>query len=123
MTTNLTKAIVLCKRASDLTPAQFRDWFVGPHAESAVRLGGEHMERYTFSFVSAPGPRSAWDDDEPPFDVVSEMWFKDRAALDAAYRELQGGGETSDVIRHTSQRIAVVTEEYVVAEHGAGPRA
>ncbi len=111
------KAIILCKRKEGISQAAFKDWFLGPHADSAIAAAGHFMNRYSMSFVVGPGPGAApWPNGEPPYDAVSEFWVDDEAMFHETYRHLRGQGEMNQVVEHTSIRVPLMTEEVVVLD-------
>jgi hypothetical protein len=107
------KAIVLLKRADGVTVEEFRAWFLGPHAGHAIDIAGERALKYTASFIVGPGPRTTFDGGEPPYDVVSELWCRDRETLEALYADLAAdGGEVNEVVANSSVRISMIGEEH-----------
>jgi len=117
----MVKSIVLCKRPEGMALEEFRAWWLGPHTESVLAQGGPQMDRLTYSFIVAPGPNSPpWENGEPPYDVISELWVKDRSAFDETYRGLRSGGEMYQVIDHTRIRLPLVAEEHIVFDKISG---
>jgi uncharacterized protein (TIGR02118 family) len=73
------KSISLIRRKPGTTPEEFRNYYETVHAP----LGQKYFKfaRYVRNYpVRSPGQP------EPPYDVVVEFWFADRAALDAALK-------------------------------------
>ena len=74
------QVLILLKRKPGLSMANFVDYYESRHAP----LGFSYMpsaRRYARRYLSSTDRGST---DEPEFDVVTEIWFDDRAAYDAA---------------------------------------
>lgn len=106
------KGIVLLKRPSGMSVADFRAWFMGPHLDFA--RSRPEVLRYTGSFTVAEGPASPFIDGEPAFDIVVEIWCKDLEAAQTAYAGLHGAGGVKDTLTHAGTRIAFIAEEHVI---------
>jgi hypothetical protein len=106
------KGIVMIKRREGTTREAFRDWFLGPHARFGTNV--DEIYRYTGSLVVAPGPRYAFPDGEPPFDLISEIWCRDRAGIEQAFAKLSAMGGPQNTIDHVSDRAAYIAEEYTL---------
>ena len=72
------KLILFVKRKPGLTHEQFRAHYESTHAPLARRVL-PWLDRYTRNFLT-PFPGQP----EPPYDCVTEFWFKDEAALRAS---------------------------------------
>jgi uncharacterized protein (TIGR02118 family) len=73
------KLILCVKRKPGTTPEAFRAHYESSHAPLAWSSLQPWLVRYTRNFLKPlPGQ------DEPPWDCVTEFWFTDRAALEAA---------------------------------------
>jgi uncharacterized protein (TIGR02118 family) len=103
------KAMILLTRRTDLTHAEFVDWWLGQHSPLASSL--PHLRRLVFNVVD-PGA------EEAGIDGVSELWFDSQADFEAAYATDTGKATAADSMAHVSGRVRLfVTEhEYV------GPR-
>ncbi|MCB9141808.1 MAG: EthD family reductase [Anaerolineales bacterium] len=75
------KVISLMKRRDDMTLEEFRNWAFNEHPELGKKIPG--MRRYHMSCVQ--------EDSDTPFDVISEFWFDDVAALQAGFATLKAG--------------------------------
>jgi len=103
------KAIILLQRRSDMSREAFRDWWLGAHANLALRLPG--LRGLSFNLVEGDGTGDV--------DGVSELWFDDRAAFDAAYASDHGKAVAADSMAHVARR-----ERLFVTEHALrAPRA
>ena len=80
------KKILLIRRKPDTSPAQFRDYYENHHVPLALKLLGPFMLDYRRNYAQPADPtatgaaRGTMDDD-----VVTEIWFRDRAAMEAMY--------------------------------------
>jgi uncharacterized protein (TIGR02118 family) len=82
------KFIVVGYRRSDWTRPQLRRYFADVHGPLASAIPG--LRRYVQNFVEPDDRR------DPPWDVIVEMWFDDRAAMEAAWRSEAGIRATAD---------------------------
>lgn len=76
------KMIALMRRKSGTSLEQFKEYYQTRHAPLAMSLF--NFERYERNFIdpsSVHGARSEGDPDFP-YDVVTEIWFRDRAHYD-----------------------------------------
>ena len=98
------KAIVLLRRRADLSPAEFREWWLGRHAELARGLPG--LRELRFNLVEAA---------DAPYDGASELWVDSREASDAAYATEHGRRVVADSLAHTERRERLLVDEHVIA--------
>jgi hypothetical protein len=106
------KGIVMIKRRPGTSRDEFRDWFLGPHAHFGTSV--DEIYRYTGSLVVAPGPRYEFAGGEPPFDMISEIWCRDRNGIEQAFAKLNAMGGPASVIDQVSDRVAFIAEEYTL---------
>lgn len=106
------KGIVLLKRAPELSPEEFEEWFLGPHLDFS--RSRPEVRRYTGSVVVAEGPDSPWIDGEPAFDIVSEIWCDSLEDVQSAFAALRQMGGVKDSKSVSSVRIALIAEEHLV---------
>ena len=99
------KAVILLSRRADMSAEEFRSWWLGEHAPLAARLPG--VRRIVFNAVDAAN-------DMEEYDGVSELWFDDRAAFDAAYATELGKSVAADSMAHVRGRIRLFAEEHPV---------
>lgn len=99
------KAVILLRRRDDMTPEEFRQWWLHEHAPLAAQLPG--VRRIVFN--------AAADNDE--VDGVSELWFDSEQAFVDAYATELGKQVAADSIAHVRSRTRLfVTEHVVVSE-------
>lgn len=77
------KSIALLKRKDGLSRQEFIDYYENNHAPLIVSLT-PGLKAYHRNFVDWNGAFPAADGTEINFDSVTEIWFEDRAAYDAA---------------------------------------
>lgn len=96
------KALVLLARRDDMTPEQFRAWWIDEHAPLAATLPG--VRRITFNLVADPGD----------IDGVSELWFDTEADFHAAYATPIGQAVAADSVAHVRSRTRLLVEEHPI---------
>ncbi len=98
------KVMSLLKRKEGMTREEFYNWAKYEHPKLAVEL--PNIRGYRSNVVRTEEPEGA-------FDSVSEMWFDDAAAFDAAFGTEHGKKVREDAMAHASQRVHVRVEEFV----------
>jgi uncharacterized protein (TIGR02118 family) len=81
------KLVVLYTRPDD--PAGFDDHYVGVHAPLVAKLPG--LQRFETGTLTL-----ALDGGELPYYRIAELYFADRAAMDAAFGSPEGAATASD---------------------------
>jgi uncharacterized protein (TIGR02118 family) len=94
------KAIILLTRKDGASREDFRDWMLVRHAPLARQLPG--LRKLVFNIV---------DNDEAPYDGVSELWFDTREAFDAAYATAIGTSVAGDSLANVKARIRLMVDE------------
>lgn len=107
------KLVILLKRRADLTPEQFRAYYEERHAPLCMRymVGVSHyVRRYI-----GPGPGMP----DLPFDVITEVWIKDRAEFDMILDAMGKGILPDDVIADEEQLFDRAQSRFcaMLAEH------
>ena len=95
------KAVILLTRLEGATSDEFRAWWLDRHAPLARQLPG--LRRLVFNVVES---------DDAPCDGISELWFDDRAAFDAAYATDIGRRVAADSMANVSARVRMFVEEH-----------
>lgn len=98
------KVISLLKRKEGMSRDEFYDWAKNQHPRLATKLLSIRGYRANVARLDEP---------EAAFDAVSEMWFDDVAAFDAAFATEHGKKTREDAMAHASQRIHLRVEEEV----------
>ena len=101
------KVISLMKRKEGVSYEAFRKWALEEHPVVGKKLPG--LRHYRMSVVNADNP-------DLPYDVVSEFWFDDDAARQAAFATPEGKAAAEDAASHCSTRTHLLTEEKVIVE-------
>jgi uncharacterized protein (TIGR02118 family) len=99
------KAIILLARKEGATRAEFRQWWLGPHAELARGLPG--LRGLRFNLVESG---------DAGVDGISELWFDSREAFDAAYESEHGKRVAADSLANVGRRERLFVDETVVLE-------
>jgi uncharacterized protein (TIGR02118 family) len=97
------KAIILLARRTDMTADAFRTWWLDEHAPLAAQL--PDVRRIVFNVVT----------DADDVDGVSELWFDDRAAFEAAYATDLGKRVAADSMAHVRSRTRLFVDEHIVS--------
>jgi uncharacterized protein (TIGR02118 family) len=101
------KVISLLKRKEDMSFEEFRKWALEEHPPLGKKLPG--IRKYRMSVLLEDNP-------ELPCDAVSEFWFDDDAARQAAFATEAGKAAGADAAAHCSSRTHMLTEEKVIIE-------
>lgn len=99
------KVMSLLKRKDGMTREEFYDWAKLHHTKLAEAM--PNLRGYRMNVARLDEPEAA-------FDAISEMWFDDAAAFDAAFATPHGQKTREDAAGHASQRIHVRVEEQVL---------
>jgi uncharacterized protein (TIGR02118 family) len=98
------KNFSLMKRKEGMTLDEFRKWALEEHTELGKNIPG--MRQYRMNVVLSESPATP--------DAVSEMWFDDMDARNAAFATDAGKAAGADAAAHCSSRTHVFVEEKVV---------
>ncbi|MCU1396583.1 MAG: EthD family reductase [Ilumatobacteraceae bacterium] len=106
------KAMILLSRRDDMSVEQFRTWWLDEHAPLAAQLPG--ARRAVFNVVDHADEAAAAAADA--IDGVSELWFDDRAAFDAAYATELGQRVAADSMAHVRSRVRLFVDERSIVD-------
>jgi len=109
---NLYKGIVLLKRKAGISREEFLEWVINTHSRFSKSI--PEVLRYTTSLVVAPGPNCEFPGGEPPYDLINEIWCRDRETLDKAYAQLQAMGGPTSTLSYAGERISLLCEEHIL---------
>ena len=84
------KFIVVLYKRQDLSAEHFRNYFRTVHGPLAERL--PDLRRYVQNFVAEDAHRK-----HPGWDAVVELYFDDRASMEAAWASPEGIAATEDL--------------------------
>jgi uncharacterized protein (TIGR02118 family) len=99
------KILSLLKRKEGMSREEFYSWAKNEHPRLATML--TNIRGYRMNVARLDEPEAA-------FDAISEIWFDDAAAFDAAFATAHGQKVREDAMGHASQRIHVRVEEIVL---------
>ena len=99
------KAMILLTRREDMTPDDFRRWWLEEHRPLALQLPA--LRRMVVNIVE-PGPGH----DETGIDGVAELWFDTQADFEAAYATETGKAVAADSMGHNRKRVRLFIEEH-----------
>ncbi len=94
------KAIILLARKDGMSKDEFRHWMLVGHSPLAKQLPG--LRRLVFNVV---------ENDDVPYDGVSELWFDSREAFDAAYATDIGKSVAGDSLANVKARVRLFVDE------------
>jgi uncharacterized protein (TIGR02118 family) len=90
------KVLILLKRRPGMSVEEFRDYYEGVHS----KLGEKHasgMRRYIRRYVQPVSSPFAGQSSELDFDVVTELWYDDRAAFERAMQRSSGSDVAAEI--------------------------
>lgn len=110
------KILLFMKRRPDITVAAFRDYYENHHAPLSERYSNG-VSRYIRRYIEPQSHPETGPAGEPPFDVITELWFDEEKIFRATLRYITTTIMPEEIIadeRHlfdrASFRIATVTE-------------
>jgi uncharacterized protein (TIGR02118 family) len=101
------KIVSLLKRKEEMSLDEFRTWATEEHPKLGMQLPG--MRHYRMSVILEDNP-------ELPAHAVSEMWFDDMDARNAAFASEAGKAAAADAVAHCSSRTHLLTEEKILID-------
>lgn len=113
----MVKIIGLLKKKADMSTADFRAYYENHHAPLASRLmpAGTDYRRSYPNIVRIEGKEAQGESD---FDVISEVWFVDRAAYEAFAKSMQDPVNRAAIVEDESRFVdRAATCIMVVEEH------
>ena len=90
------KLVALLKRAPGLSIEDFRHRWLHEHTKLSALL--PDCREYRINFVDRSDGIVAAPDGEPPYDGTAELWWDDRATMEASFasHQAQTAGEDAD---------------------------
>jgi uncharacterized protein (TIGR02118 family) len=107
------KLVALVTKKADLTSGAFRNYWLDSHAPLAAAIPG--MRGYRINIAGDPGAQPA-----APYDGSAEIWFDDRAAMEAGLGSPEGAAAGEDTANFAESIVFLVTEEHVIVPPAAG---
>ncbi len=101
------KLVALVRKKPSLTRGEFRNYWLDTHAPLAAAIPG--MRGYRINIAGDPGGQPPAD-----YDGSAEIWFDDRAAMEAGLGSPEGDVAGRDTARFAESIEFLVTEEHVI---------
>lgn len=99
------KIVGIIKRPADMDFEAFKQWWLTEHAPRVRVWPG--LVRYCINLATTP---------DQPFDGVAEVWFEDRAAMDAVFGTPEGQRARESATAAAAQIAILSTEEHIIVE-------
>jgi EthD domain len=96
MSTQICKVLIFLKRRPGMSQEAFRDYYENVHSKLGEKYSAG-VRRYVRRYVQ-PLPRESGINDEMDFDVITELWFDDRALCDKVAEFASRGQLPADVL-------------------------
>lgn len=103
------KLVALVTKKEGLSRDAFRDYWIRSHAPLARRIPG--MRGYRINVAGNPGNMPP-----APYDGSAEIWFEDRASMEAGLSSPQGEIAGADTDRFAESVTFLVCDEHVVID-------
>jgi hypothetical protein len=91
------KILIFLKRRPGMSVEAFRDYYESRHAKLCEKYT-TGVQRYMRRFLDPLPDPATGTTEELPFDVVTELWFKDEAVFEATVRYLSTSSMPQEVI-------------------------
>lgn len=82
------KILLFMKRRPGMTVEAFREYYENHHAPLCAKYA-KNLKRYIRRYIDAQPHPETDTSGEPPFDVITELWFDDEASLKALWHTLR----------------------------------
>lgn len=116
------KILIFLKRRPGMSVAEFRDYYENVHARLGEKYSGSGLVRYQRRYVEALAVQGTPDSDQLPCDVITELWFKDRAVFEGMKAFTAKGQLPSDVLEDELRLFDRAQTRYMtVVEHDSWP--
>ena len=102
------KVLVLLRRPADWPRERFHHWWLDEHVAYAKVLPG--LRKYRVCLVTG----STTHEGREPWDGIAELWFDDRAALEAAWASDVGRAALEHSRASHSERLVLISEEHEI---------
>jgi len=100
--------MVLLRRPPTWTRERFQRWWIDEHVPYVRPL--PELKKYRVCLVTG----STSHEGREPWDGVAELWFENRAALEAAWSSDAGQTALAHSRESHSDRLVLITEEHVL---------
>jgi uncharacterized protein (TIGR02118 family) len=102
------KVLVLLRRSAGWPRERFHRWWLDEHVVHARALPG--LRKYRVCLVTG----STTHEGNEPWDGIAELWFDDRAALDAAWASDVGRIALEHSRASHRERLVLIAEEHEI---------
>jgi uncharacterized protein (TIGR02118 family) len=92
------KLLIFLKRRNGMSLDAFRDHYENVHASLSLKYSAGGLRRYVRRYVEAFPQPPTRESGELPFDVVTELWFDDRAAFENAAKFASRGDLPAEIL-------------------------
>jgi uncharacterized protein (TIGR02118 family) len=103
------KRLSFLARRDDMTSAEFRKYWLGPHA--AILRGMPHVLHYSVTCFDEGGELSFEEEGRQPVDGFAALWFANTEDMKAAYESPAGRAAAADLPNFTKAVKRVVIDE------------
>ena len=93
----MVKLVFCVRRKQGMTPEAFKDYYETTHARIGERVLPT-AERYFRRFLTPLGPPALGPVLEPVADVITEIWFRDRATCEATMAKLGDPATLAEIV-------------------------
>lgn len=91
------KILLFLKRRPDMSVADFREYYEGSHVPLCRRyISG--VDRYVRRFLDPLTSADTGRVDDMPFDVITELWFKDETAFRMTAERFSSGQVPDEIV-------------------------
>ena len=97
------KAMILLKRKDGMSFESFQEWWLVSHAPLAAKLPA--LKKAIFNLA---------DNGQGEYDGVSELWFENQSAFEAAYATELGKSVAADSMANVSRRERILVSEHSI---------
>lgn len=91
------KMLIFLKRRPGMSLEEFRDYYENRHVPLCLKYSAGPT-RYVRRYIQAMVNQATGEPSEPEFDVITEIWFTDRKAMDIALKYAGRGILPPDVL-------------------------
>ena len=102
------KVLVLLRRPADWPRERFHRWWLDEHVPYVTPLPG--LRKYRVCLVTGSTSHEGY----PPWDGIAELWFDDRAALEAAWASEAGVAALAHSRASHRERLVLIADEHAI---------
>ena len=97
------KLVGLLKRPDGMGMGEFRDWWLNVHVPKVKKWPG--LKKYSVNLCTT---------DDQRFDGMAEVWFENKADMDAVFSTDEGQYARNGATDDSSEIYILLTEEHVI---------